>query len=244
MMLYARPVALHRGLHANLKLDSRPGNFAFARATNSLLIAASEIADACKDYPVVFVANPNGEFTLAALLGLRDSENLFVDADGKWAEGAYVPAFARRYPFVLAEAAPGADQLTVCIDEAYDGLGDSVGSALFDDSGAATPLLQHATEFLVQFHAEMQQTALFAKTLADADLLVPKAIEIRRHGRTHVLDGMFVVDRARLAALDDTRSLALLRSGAMYAIHAHLMSLDRAGQLADRLEPRLSAQPA
>lgn len=37
---------------------------------------------------MVFVANSNGEFTLAAMAGLRDRENMFVDADGKWADGA------------------------------------------------------------------------------------------------------------------------------------------------------------
>ncbi len=38
-----------------------------------------------------------------ALLGLRNTENLFVDNEGKWKEGIYIPAFFRRYPFVLAD---------------------------------------------------------------------------------------------------------------------------------------------
>ena len=29
-------------------------------------------------------------------------QNLFVDDDGRWAEGAYVPAFVRRYPFCIS----------------------------------------------------------------------------------------------------------------------------------------------
>jgi hypothetical protein len=236
MMLYVRPVALNRTLHAGLKLDSRPGDFGFARATNSLLLAASEIADASRDYPVVFVANGDGRFTLAALLGLRDRENLFVDADGQWSAGAYVPAFARRYPFVLAEAAPGTDDLTVCFDEAYPGFGTADGAPLFEADGAATPLLRNATDFLTRYHAEMQQTALFARTLADAGLLVEKSIQVQRDGGTHTLDGIYVVDRTRLAALDDTQSLALLRSGALYAVHAHLMSLGQVDHLARRLE--------
>ena len=236
MMFYTRPVALNRAQHRNLTFDTRGGDFGFARHTNSILLAASEIGEAARDYPVVFVAGAGDTFTLAALLGLRDGENLFVDAAGKWDSCAYVPAFARRYPFVLAEGGAGDTELTVCIDEASDRLGEHAGEPLFDANGMETALLQSATEFLTLFHREMQQTALFAKALFDAGLLVPKTIEIVSGERHHLLDGLFVVDREQLAALDDARVLELTRNGAMYAIHAHLVSLGQVERLAQRLE--------
>jgi hypothetical protein len=239
MIFYARPVALHREQHRHLKFDSRPGDFGFARNTNSILLAASEIAEAARDYPVVFVGSPGGSFTLAALLGLRDGENLFVDADGNWENGAYVPAFARRYPFILAEADAGATDMTVCIDEACDRLGEETGEPLFDAEGKETPLLQSATDFLTLFHAEMQQTALFAQTLFDAGLLVPKTIEVLRGERKHVLDGLFVIDRDKLASLNDAGALALFRNGALSAVHAHLVSLGHIERLARRLDTRI-----
>jgi hypothetical protein len=64
----------------------------------------------------------------AALLGLREAENLFVDRDGKW-DARYVPAFVRRYPFVPGKGPQG--ELLVCIDEASSCFDAGEGEALF-----------------------------------------------------------------------------------------------------------------
>jgi len=243
-MFYSRPVALNRDLHRNLKLDTGTSNFAFAANTNSILLAASEIADAARDYPVVFIGSPGGPYTVAALLGMRDRENLFVDSDGNWASGTYLPAFVRRYPFVLAEGGPNDGEMTVCIDEDCTRLNKESGTALFDDTGAAAPLLQDTIGFMQLFHAEMQQTSLMAQRLADLGLLVGRSIEVMRGGQRYALDGIYVVDREKLGTLDDAQVVELYRSGAMYAIHAHLVSLNQAERLATRLDARLAAQPA
>jgi hypothetical protein len=234
MLFYDRPVALNRDQHRHVKLASNEGDYAFARHTNSLLLAASELTEAAKDYPIVFVGTAGGPYTLAALLGLGDNENLFLDADGKWANGTYVPAFARRYPFVLAEGQDAQTDLTVCIDESYAGLNAATGDALFDADGNESPALQQHIAFLKLFHADMQQTRLFAESLAALDLLEPKTVTIDDGGAKRVLDGFFVVNQARLRALGDAETLALVRSGAMYCIDAHQLSLSNIERLAIR----------
>jgi len=239
MIFYQRPAALNRERHRHLKLDNSSGDLSFAARTNSILLAVTEMAQAAKDYPVIFAGKEGGPFTLAALVGLRDSENLFVGADGSWEKGVYLPAFVRRYPFVLAEADSAGADMTVCIDEAYPGLNDERGEPLFNADGAETPLLAGAVSFLTLFHNEMQQTRLFAQTLSDAGLLEQKTIEVKRDGQKQVLEGIFVVNQQKLAALDDAQALALLRSGALYAVHAHLMSLSHVERLAQRMEQRM-----
>ena len=241
MIFYQNPVALNRANHLNLKLDQKPGDFSFAGKTNSVLLAVSEMAEAAKDYPIVFVGKEGGTFTLAALVGLRDSENLFVGEDGSWQAGNYIPAFARRYPFVLAEGEGSADKLTVCIDEAYAGFNTERGNALFDNAGKETPMLQAALDFLQLFHGEMNQTRLFAQQLAALGLLEQKIIEVNREGKQEVLEGLFIVDQQKLKALDDAASLELLRSGAMFFIHAHLLSLGHVERLAMRLDRHIAA---
>lgn len=243
MIFYSRPVALNRDLHRNLKLDTGTSNFAFAAGTNSILLAASEIAEAARDYPVVFIGGPNGPWTVAALLGLRDNENLFVDADGNWAKGTYLPAFVRRYPFVLAEGGPKDAEMTVCIDEACTRLGTEAG-ALFDETGAATTLLQDTIGFMQLFHSEMQQTSQLAQRLADLGLLTARSIEVVRGEQRYALDGLHVVDREKLGTLDDAQVLELYRSGALFAINAHLVSLGQGERLAARLDARLAADAA
>jgi hypothetical protein len=238
MIFYEKPVALNRERHRRLKLDRRDGQFGFARSTNSVLLAATEIGDAAKDYPVVFVAGPGGQYVLAALLGLRERENLFVGADGHWRAGAYLPAFVRRYPFVLAEGGDG--PLTVCVDESFPGLGDTEGQALFDEDGQDSALLTDATDFLKRFHAEMQRSRAFTARLAALGLLAPKTIRASRDGQQEILDGFHVVDEQKLRALDDAQALELFRCGDLFLIHAHLCSLgnvERLGQMAPAAAP-------
>jgi hypothetical protein len=235
MIFYETPVALSRSRHRDLRLMPATGDFSFARNINSLLIAATELPDAALHYPVVFVGKPGGPYTLAAMVGLNDQNNLFLDADGAWEADAYIPAFARRYPFVLAEAGDG-DDLTVCVDEAFTGWSETEGEALFDADGKESPMLQGAVEFLRQFHIEMQSTHQFAQRLAQHDLLVPKTVEITRDGKKQIIDGIYVVDAARLHALDDGALAGVVRNGDMGLIDAHLLSLKHVARLSARLD--------
>jgi hypothetical protein len=241
MIFYQNPVALNRERHRNLKLDARAGNYLFAAKTNSLLLAATEMIDAAASYPVVFVGEAGGPYTLAAMVGLQHEENLFVDAAGKWDAGSYVPAFARRYPFVLAAGDEQSDDLAVCVDEAFAGLNDERGQPLFDADGKETPLLTGAIEFLRHYHAEMQTTSDFAQRMSDLGLLSPKSFEIVNNGKKLVVDGVVLIDAEKLAALDDATVLNMVRTGDMALAHAHLLSLKQITHMAVRLEERTRA---
>lgn len=238
---YHQPAALNRERHRQLKLDTSQGNFLFAAKTNSLLLASTEVIDAAASYPVVFVGNEGGPYTLAAMVGLNNEENLFVDAAGKWDAGSYVPAFVRRYPFVLSGGSDTEPDLAVCIDEAFPGFNDVSGQPLFDADGKETPLLNGAIDFLRHFHAEMLNTNAFAERLAALGLLTPRSFEVQRDGHKRVVDGVVMIDAEKLAALDDATVLAMVRSGDMALAHAHLLSLKQIPHLAVRLEERLQA---
>lgn len=245
MIFYEQPIALNRERHRHLKLASATGDYSFSQRTNSLLIAATELVDAAMRYPVVFVGKPGGPYTLAVMVGLSDPDNLFLAADGSWEPDCYIPAFARRYPFVLAEGgAHATDELTVCVDEAFAGLNDTDGTALFEADGTASAMLQGAIDFMQMFHVEMQRTHAFAQRMADLGLLAPKTIEVERNGKKQVVDGLYIVDTVKLQALDDAALVRLVRSGDMQLIDAHLFSLKQVGSLAARLDRRLRGQPA
>ena len=100
-----------------------------AMVSASFPLSASEFADAGRHYPIVFVGDETNGFHPAALVGLEEGSNLFVSAAGEWMPGAYVPAFARRYPFALGTT-PGQDGLVVYLDEAYAGFNREEGMAL------------------------------------------------------------------------------------------------------------------
>lgn len=234
LMFYERAVALNRTRHLKLKIEALPNHYAFAAKTNAMPIALSEFAEAAREVPIVFVGETGGQFSAAALVGLRDSENLMVGADGTWAAGGYIPAFARRYPFVLAQG-DDKERLTVCIDEAYGGLGEERGEALFDAEGKETPYLARVLDFLRVYHDDLQRTVRFGTRLAELGLLVPKVITVERDGGKRVLQGLWTVDPDKLRGIDDARAVELFRNDHLGWIHAHLISLGNVTRLAARL---------
>jgi len=231
---YEKPVLLHRDTHRNRKVA--PGNsFAFARKANSLYLAGVEFAEAAREYPIVFTRT-NGRVAPVAILGLRARENLFVDDAGQWG-ARYIPAFVRRYPFVLSELPGG--QLGVCVDEAYPGLNDREGEALFDVTGKNTPFLQNALDFRIVDQQEYLRTEAFCRKLADAGLLMEMNAKADLvDGRSFTINGLLVVDEKKLLALPDARALSLFRSGELHLVSMHLASLSNMQRLVDRLAER------
>jgi hypothetical protein len=233
MIFYERVVALSDQAHASLKV--RPAtSFAFAARTNSVPLLAGEFFDCAREYPIVF-ARGSGNPLPAALLGLRESENLFVDGAGKW-DARYIPAFVRRYPFVPGKGPTG--DLVVCIDEASPCFDATEGEALFV-GGKPSPQLEHAIKFLGEFHQATAATEGLGRRLDELGLLrQADSLAQLKDGTQFRLNGLSVVDETRLRALGADVVQELFANGSLAAIYAHLMSLGNLGVLADRLGRR------
>jgi hypothetical protein len=241
---YGRPVLLDRDKHRRRRVRPAQG-FAFARKSNSLFVATAEFSEACKEYAIVFTRpQGGGRIMPVVMLGLRARENLFVDEAQRWT-GRYIPAFVRRYPFVLAQL-PGQQMLGLCIDEACPGLGEQEGEALFDDKGQDTPFLRNAVEFLSQCQREHQRTEAFCLRLEQAGVL--REMNARADlvdGRSFTVESLLVVDEQKLLALPDAVALSLFRAGELHLISLHLLSLSNMKTLVDRMAGRKSPiQPA
>ena len=87
------------------------------------------------------------------MLGLRGQQNLFVESDGQWREGSYVPAYVRRYPFIFLEN-EARSEWTLCVDEAAPQLVEGRENPLFDDDGKPTALTRSALEFCRDYQAQ------------------------------------------------------------------------------------------
>jgi hypothetical protein len=238
MLMYDKLTPVNREQHRSLRVKPSSKHLDFARETNSVLVAVTELPLAALDFPCVFVASGE-QHTMVSVVGLRDKENLYIDSDGRWDINSYLPAFIRRYPFVLAEE-PGSSQLTVCVDESFDGLNQVEGEALFDAEGKDTPYLQNLQKFLLDFHNDMQRTSAFAKRLVELDLLVERNIDFKLGEQQFNLKGFKVVDEEKLRKLDAAVVNELFTTGALGWIHAHLLSLNNVSKLGARLSRRLA----
>ena len=227
-LFYDNPVMISLERHGALQLRA-PLDFSFARNTNAVPLTLAEIPLAAQWYPVAFAAGQGGR--PVAILGLREGENLFVDAQGAWREGAYVPIYVRRYPFILRQED---DLVTLCIEEAGDVLIPSGGAPLFAQ-GEPAELLQSAMQFCRSAQAAERATIPFVEELRALDLLDGRtAIIAMPDGSKMSLSGFLTVDEARLRSLNDDRFLELRRRGWLSAIFSQIQSTLNWGRLADR----------
>lgn len=234
-IFYKRVVPLSKEHHGQLYLEPVDG-FEFARETNSLFIAAVEFPKACGEYPIVFGADNKGDVFPVVLLGMKKNQNLFIDKKGQW-KAEYIPAYVRRYPFILAQPESGADKFAVCIDEAYSGFNIAKeGRPMFNAKGEESAVLKQAVEFLKDYQNQVHLTTLFCKSLAALGVLEPMQANIElKGGGKFALGGFQCVNRAKLGMVKPAKLADLVKTGHMELIYAHLLSLNNVGALLKRL---------
>jgi hypothetical protein len=147
---------------------------------------------------------------------------------------------------VLAEKPEGQDgeDLTVFLDERYEGFNTLEGERLFKEDGSETDLLANAVKFLGEFQQNVSRTRWFMQQLNKHDLLISRNVRLQKPGRDGVeprsinLNGLFVVDEEKLRNLDEKTAHEFVREGVFGWIYAHLLSLTNLDRLGQRLDLR------
>ncbi|MEO5330885.1 MAG: SapC family protein [Magnetococcus sp. YQC-5] len=243
LIFYQKAEPIHKDFHRQIRLDRNPTDFSFARHTNSVMLAGIEFQLAAKEYPIVFVKANQDNIFATALLGVRSDENLFTDQEGRW-DAQYIPAFVRRYPFILAEVENMPNQLTLCMDSDYPGFSTNQGEALFQENGDPSEMLTKTLQFLRDCHDGYQRTQLFIKRLQDLDLFVTLTTAIEMpDGRKFAIQGLMAVDENKLLALNEQHAMEMFRLGEMAWIYTHLLSLSNINRLAQLLTTRTANEP-
>jgi SapC len=233
-------VLVDRRRHAGKRIKA-VSDWGFAREMNAVPLTTIEFAEVARELPIGFInvgPDANGKPRVApmALLGLRERQNLVVTADGRW-DARTMPASLRRYPFAYARTQP--EQMSLVIDESYDGINDTEGELLLTAEGEPTEYLQSVMRFLDRYETEVQRTETLCARLVALELL--RGAEINgelTNGEKVNAAGFFMVDEEKLAKLPDAEVLELHRTGALGVLHAHLVSMGQVNGLARRLGGR------
>lgn len=229
--------------HAKWSVDVK--DYGFVAHMNSVPLLATEIAFAATEFPIVFSATATeGSFIPLAIMGLKDGQNLLV-SENKKITTRYVPAFIRRYPFILG-GNKNSDKMALCIDEdsqfcVHDG---SEGIRLFEESGEQSAHLKGVVEFLKDYQYRAELTNVFCKRLNELDLLEPMqaSITFKNNEAANLnVTGFFVVKREKLKALSDADLLDLFKRDGLELIYAHLQSLSNFNRLIDLMSKQLEA---
>ena len=235
LIFHKRIEALDPKQHGDLALASQV-SYGFARETNWLPLNAAEFGSAARHYPILF--REDAQASPIAVVGVHAHQNLFVEDGDGWAEGCYVPAFVRRYPFLLARHESGAR--TLCADVASDLLHAGEGRPLYDD-GKPTELLQSVTRFCSAFATEQERTHRFCAALVEHHLLVERTVQLTLpDGHVVAMRGFRVIDEARVRELPEATLAEWGRRWWLACAVAQGISMGNFG----RLYYRSSRQPA
>jgi hypothetical protein len=232
LLIYEKavPVTVNRHKDISIKAGS---DYGFAKNVNSVPLLASEFDLSSAEYAIVF-SGEGRDAMPAALLGIRDQENLYIDESGAW-KAKYIPAFVRRYPFVFS--AQGKTTFNLCIDEDFPGINrKGLGERLFDAEGERTQYLKNVLGFLQAYQAQFEATRAFCQRLVDLNLLEAMQAQFRlRNGQRIMLGGFMVVNRDRLRGLSGDALARLAATGDLDLIYLHLHSQRNFTPTAERL---------
>ncbi len=229
-LLYNQLEPLSSQQHGTLKVRGLDALPALAQ-THAIPVTVDEFSAAQRFYPIIFSVGE--EPVPLALMGLNEGVNTFVDEAGKPTDpNIYMPAYLRRYPFLLARLRPETEELSLCYDPTSNTIGEfEDGQALFDGdqpSEATNAVLQ----FCEQFETAGQRTQLFMTELKKSGLLMDGEVAIQPEGseQPFVYRGFQMVDEEKLRELRGDELRKMNQNGMLALIFAHLFSL---GQIRD-----------
>lgn len=197
-------------------------------------LTVEEFPQAARNFPIIFSSGDNP--VPLALMGMHEGVNVFVEDEGKLLDDVYVPAYVRRYPFLLANLTSNADELSLCFDPTSDLVGEfEEGAALFegDKPSQATQLM---LDFCRHFEEAGVRTGAFVDELKKHSLMIDGevAIEVDGQEQPYIYRGFQIVDQD---ALRKVRGGVLRRwnqNGLLPLIYAHLFSLELVRELFGR----------
>jgi hypothetical protein len=218
--------------------------------THAIPLTVDEFTLVQRHYPIVFTV---GDMPIPiALMGLNEGVNVFLDEDGRPRDpSVYIPAYMRRYPFLLARLRPDSDELSLCFDPSAEAVGAfEEGEPLFDGE-APSEATKAILQFCEQFETAGQRTAAFVDELTKADLLMDGEVAIQPEGfeRPFIYRGFRMVDEEKLRNLRGDELRRMNQNGILPLIYAHLFSLTEmrtvfARQMEQGKAPAQIPQPA
>ncbi len=221
--------------HRGLGVSQVANPFSFLAETHLVPLTVDEFGLAAVCYPIIFDTQSK---TPLAVMGLRPGMNVFLGADGSLDPEVYLPAFARRYPFLpIIQNAEGAkapesdSKVFVCIDRAAKMLSSTPELPFFEKEGQPSRYTQEAINFCREFDMLGRRTEEFAKLMAKHDLfeLTPLALPRAKADGTpdepQKIGEYLRISETKLNALPKETFLELRDRGVTAVMHAHLLSL-------------------
>lgn len=218
---------IHVGAHAKMKVRSVADMGEIAK-THAIPVTTDEFALAQRYYPIVFSVGDKP--VPIVLMGLNEGVNVFLAEDGHPHDPTiYIPAYMRRYPFLLARLRPDTDEMSLCFDPTAGSVGEfDEGQPLFEDD-KPSQATQSILEFCEQFESAGQRTGAFVEELTQMGLLMDGEVSIQPTGteQPFIYRGFKMIDEEKVRELRGDELRKMNQNGMLALIFAHLFSLTR-----------------
>lgn len=222
-ILYNGLEPLSSNKHGNLKLKP-PESVANVAQLHAVPLTLDEFVSAQRHYPIVFSVGDNP--VPLALMGLNEGVNAFVDESGRLLSATYVPAYIRRYPFMLARIKPDAEELSLCFDPESGFFGEEEGTPLFEgDQPSETT--KTVLKFCEEFEMAAQRTSAFMRELTERELLIDGEVSIQpsNSDKPFIYRGFKMVSEEKMKELRGDELRKMNQNGMLPLVMAHLFSL-------------------
>jgi hypothetical protein len=220
--MFATIEPLEHSKHQDLRLSKISG-FTFAKETSTVKLSFSELRQASRYYPIVFLNEAPG--IPQALLSLEKGKNVYVDDAGNW-KAPYIPAYFRLYPFTLARIQDQKDKFALCLDPEAEHFKAGMGDPLFTAAAEPTDFVQkNILNSLKLYQKELETTQALFNVLEEKELIVDKSYKYTLNQTEKAINGFKGVDMEKLAALDDKSLADMVKNGTMGLVYEHTHSL-------------------
>lgn len=239
-LFYKELEPLSSQVHANYR--ARAVNKApFLVGQHAIPLTVDEFVLAQRFMPIVFSTGP--EAIPLALMGLNEGVNVFVDDEGTLSgasEQLYIPAYIRRYPYLLARLRPESDELSLCFDPTSEAIGAfEEGDALFEN-GEPTEVTKAVLDFNRMFEEAGQRTAQFMREVAELDLLMEGEVSIQPQGsdKPFIYRGFQMINEQKVNDLRGDQLRKFAQSGLLPLLYAQIFSMAVMRELFERQAAR------
>lgn len=245
VLFYQKPEPLNPELHGKLGVNSLTDPFRFAKAGHAVPLTVGEFPLAALTGPIIFVGDDKMPI---AVMGLNSGDNMFVQENGLFEAGVYIPAYVRRYPFVFAMD-DAAERMVLCIDRAAPFIVEGGEQPFFVNGNEPSDYTKRCMEFCNSFEVERRRTVSFVQILKDLDLFETKTAAFTpmnpdgTPGEPQKIAEYFGVSEEKLNKLPADKLVELRDNGALAQVYAHLVSLVGWDRLVALTMARAPAQP-
>jgi len=194
---------------------------------HAIPLTVDELVQAQRFFPIVFSAGDSP--VPLALMGMNEGVNVFVTEDGRIEEPVYLPAYIRRYPFLLAKLRNDSDDLSLCFDPTSDNVGEFEDGELLFTDGKPSEATQRVLQFCEQFEQAGQRTRVFMDELKKHNLLMDGEVSITQSDvgdKPFIYRGFQMIDQDKLRELRGDQLRSWNQNGMLPLVFAQIFSLE------------------